>query len=122
MTVATALSTKFNRTITPDYVGDDGYDLEYNGRKIEVKTVTRNDDTELKIPPKQAEIADYVVLTRCTSPNELVQIIGWAPTSHLNAFGYRFSSQDLIRLDANYLIPFEPLYLSPDQIRTSQQI
>jgi hypothetical protein len=40
----------FNRTITPHYVGDEGYDLQYDGYKIEVKTVTSDDDNELKVP------------------------------------------------------------------------
>lgn len=122
LTVASYLETKLDHTITPDYAGDRGYDLQYGDWKIEVKTVTNDDDAQLKIPQHQAEAVDYVALARCSNPSELVQLIGWAPSDYLAAFGYRFPGDDLIRLDANRLLPFEPIYLSPDRIRDSQQL
>lgn len=118
----TPFEVQFDRTITDDYIGDDGYDLRYNQKKIEVKAVTGSNDTELKISQEQAETSDYIVLTRCSNPFELVQLIGWAPSTYLDAFGYRFRDNDLIRLDAEYLLPFEPVFLSPDRIRESQQL
>jgi hypothetical protein len=122
LTVAAYLESKFDRTITPHYVGDEGYDLQYDGYKIEVKTVTSDDDNELKVPAQQAETADYVALARCSNPSELAQLIGWAPSTYLDEFGYRFGGDDLIRMGIDYLLPFEPIYLSPERIRGSQQL
>jgi hypothetical protein len=68
LVAAAYLGAEFNRMITDDYVGDDGYDLDHNGEKVEVKTVTSDENLELKISKEQVNTADYVVLARCSNP------------------------------------------------------
>lgn len=122
LVTAAYLDAEFNRTITDDYVGDDGYDLDHNGEKVEVKTVTNDENLELKIRKEQVNTADYAVLARCSNPSEFVELIGWAHKSQLEWFGYQFPSKELIRLDARHLLPFEPKFLSADRIRASQSL
>jgi hypothetical protein len=55
-------------------------------------------------------MADYVALARCSNPSELAQLIGWAPSTYLDEFGYRFGGDNLIRMGIDYLLPFEPIY------------
>lgn len=105
-------------TIHPDYVGDDGYDFEVQGNKVEVKTVTKREDLELRVPASKADEADYVILAQCSHPQELVQLIGWISSPRLQAVGHRFDSD--LRVGAGQLYPLEPIFLPPERIRDTQ--
>ena len=109
---------KANWEIYPDFVGDSGFDFQINDTRIEVKTVTSRDDLELRISQNKIESADYFVLTQCTNPDELVQLIGYVSQSDLNHFGHRFDGD--LRIGTEYMYPFEPLFLPPERIRATQ--
>lgn len=118
LTAAAYFGVDVNLQIFDDYDGDDGYDLIHNGAKVEVKTVIREDDWELKVPVEKVDTADAYVLAKCSNPSELAQLIGWTPRKQLLTFGHRFDER--IRVGPEYLLPFEPIFLPPDQIRASQ--
>jgi hypothetical protein len=107
-------------SITDDYVGDGGCDFIYNDSRIEVKTTTSERDLELVVPADRVEDADYFVLAKCSRPEELVHLIGWVSRPELEVFGYRFDGK--IRVEAEYLNPFEPFELFPDKIRSTQKL
>jgi len=48
--VGTALGVRANWDTYPDYVGDEGYDLLYEGHRVEVKAVVRGSEIELVVP------------------------------------------------------------------------
>lgn len=107
LVTAAYLDAEFNRTITDDYVGDDGYDLDYNGEKIEVKTVTDDENLELKISKEQVNAADYAVLARCSNPSELAELIGWVHESQLEQFGFQFPDEESVPHKARQLTASE---------------
>lgn len=118
LTTAAYFGVSVDLQIYDDYDGDAGYDLVHNGVKIEVKTVSREDDWELKVPLKKVDAAERYVLAKCSNPSELAQLIGWAPRKRLLAAGHRFDGR--IRLAPEYLSVFETRFMPPEEIRASQ--
>ncbi len=117
---ASYFGVRANWEITDDYVGDDGCDFIYDDARVEVKTTTSEQDLELVVPADRVDDADYFVLAKCSSPKELVHLVGWVSRPELKMFGYRFDGK--IRVEAEYLNPFEPLELFPDRIRDIQSV
>ncbi len=120
--VATAsyFGVRANWEITDDFVGDDGYDFIYEDARVEVKTTTSEQDLELVVSIERVDDADYFVLAKCSSPRELVHLVGWVSRPELKEFGYRFDGN--IRIDIKYLNPLEPLEMFPDRIRDIQKV
>jgi len=108
-----------NWDIYPDYEGDDGYDFKIGESRIEVKAVTKQDDSELRVSEDKIDNADYFVLAQTTNPKELVELIGWISRPALEQFGNRFDGD--VRVDSQYLSPLEPLWLPPERIRSAQE-
>lgn len=119
VTSSAYFGVKADWDIHPDYVGDDGFDLDVGGKRIETKTVTRRDELELRVPTENVDSADYFVLAQCSHPQELVQLIGWISRPRLLYSGHRFDGD--IRVGTEHLLPFEPLFLPPERIRATQQ-
>lgn len=107
-----------------DYEGDDGYDMTYRGNRIEVKTVTRKDDLQLKVPSEQVETAEYFVLARAAESLHMVELVGYTTRPVLKAFGKQSPYDNLVRLGPQYLCPLAPGRgpISPEQIRATQSI
>lgn len=116
--IATAayLGVRPNQTITAEYVGDEGYDLMYRGNRVEVKTVTKEEDLQLRIPKEKIDKADYFVLARCSHPSELVELIGYTNRDMIKRYGDEHPTGD-IQLGLRHLHTFEPVFLPPDRIR-----
>ena len=112
---ATYFRSKINWDTYPDYDGDPGYDFEVGGRRVEVKTVGKRHDVELRVPANRADCADYYVLAKCWNPKELVRLVGWIPRGDLLTFGHEFAGD--IRVSPDYLYPFRPIELFPDDVR-----
>ena len=122
LTAAAYFGVKADRTITGDFIGDDGYDFVHNGRRIQVKTTTREEDWSLEVSVGDVNKADYYVLAACPNPTELVELIGWIPRSQLKQLGHKFKEDGRLRVDPDSLYPFEPIFLPPEQIRRTQQV
>lgn len=119
LTAAAYFGANVNWSIYPDYEGDDGYDFTVGTAGVEVKSVTKHDNPVLQVPIDRVDDADYFVLAQCSNPRELVQLIGYISRPALQDFGHRFDGD--YRVTAEYLEPFEPLFLPPERIRASQQ-
>lgn len=122
LATAAYLGVEADWTITEPFVGDDGFDLCYQGSRIEVKTVTDRDEIRLTAPHRQLNTADYYVLAMCSNPTELVQLIGYTSRAGLEQFGYGFRGDPLIHVDPENLYLFEPIFITPERIRESQSI
>lgn len=110
-------NTRADWSVHSDYVGDDGYDLKFDGYRIEVKTVSRYDDLQLRVPIEQQHQSDYFVLARSTEPTEGAELIGYISDWKLSQFSHQFQSDDFVRLDTKYLDTFQPIFLPPKKIR-----
>jgi hypothetical protein len=76
LTAAAYFNVEADWSNEPDYSGDDGFDITVGDFRVEVKTVTDEDDWQLKVPVDRMETADHFVLARCTNPSELVKLVG----------------------------------------------
>jgi len=113
-----------NREIYDDYAGDQGYDVLclVNGEEYRVETKTvYSGNLELSVNRNKIDDADYFVLCRTTDPLSMVELIGWTSQSMLRDLGEQFPDDDNIRLTPSQLCGFEPLYLSPNRVRSAQR-
>lgn len=122
--VGSMLGVRANWETYDDYVGDDGYDLDYRGHAVEVKSVSRQGKLELRVPRDQLQRADYFVLTRVTHPLHMVEIIGWIRARELACLGERSPYDELVRVGPRCLNQFDTGRgpISPEQIRTVQSL
>jgi len=105
-------------TIYGDFMGDDGYDLIVDDARVEVKSVTKEDDLVLRVPEDKVDDADRFVLTQCTNPKELVKLIGWITREKLKELSHRFDG--CLSIEPDNLWIFEPVFLPPERIRVTQ--
>lgn len=119
--IATAAYFEVNANweIYPDYVGDEGYDLLVGEDRVEVKAVTAQQDLELRVPESKVDCADYFVLSRCPNPRALAQLVGWISRQKLEHLGHRFDGD--LRVGAECLSVFEPIFIPPERIRSTQR-
>ena len=113
-----------NREIYDDFEGDDGYDIVASiahGEKarIEAKTVYRS-DLELIVNKDKIQQADYFVLCQTDNQLAMTEIVGYIDRARLKEFGERYPGDSNIRLNPAYLDTFQPIHISPEQIRDAQ--
>jgi hypothetical protein len=85
--------------------GDGGFDLIYDGEKIEVKTVgAQTEDPALRIDHTKPLIADRYILTRQMSKTD-IQLIGWAPQSTVQAARNQNDMGQYFFVDQEHLFP-----------------
>ena len=109
-----------NWDVTGDYVGDEGWDFIYDDHRIEVKTTSNHEDLELNVSTDRVDDADYFILAHCPRPNDMVQLVGYVSRPELKKFGHRFVGD--LRLGLEYMRPFEPLEMYPEQVLDIQNI
>lgn len=112
---ATYFGSEINWETYADYVGDSGYDFMVGSKRVEVKTVGRRTNVELRVPVNRVDSADYYVLAKCWNPKELVRLVGWISRDDLVYFGHEFAGD--IRVSPANLYPFKPIQLFPDDVR-----
>lgn len=122
LATAAYLGVSVNQEITDDYVGDEGFDLRTSRGTVEVKTMMKEQEPQLKVPEDQEQTADYYVLARTSNPSELVELIGWTSRETLIERGEKSPEDELVYLNHEHLHIFEPIFLTPDKIRKSQQV
>jgi hypothetical protein len=85
--------------------GDGGFDLKYDGKKIEVKTAgAQSENPGLPIDHKEPLIADWYILTRRMGKTD-IQLIGCAPRVTVEAFLDKNDTGKYSLLDQEYLFP-----------------
>lgn len=109
-----------NWNVTDDYVGDNGWDFIYNNKRVEVKTTSNHENLELEVPLEQIGDADYFILAHCPRPDDMVQLVGCVSRPDLKKYGRRFAGD--VRLGLEYMEPFEPLEMYPEQVLDIQNI
>jgi len=120
--VASCLGVRANWDIYEGYEGDDGYDFECRGNRVEVKSVTYENDPELRVARDQVDTADHFVLTRVT-PMRMVEIIGYAERDQVRKRGDTSPYDNKLRLTPRLLNPFPregPVTI--EQIRATQSL
>lgn len=124
--VSSLLGVPFDRRITEDYEGDDGYDIAVpcKGRsdplRIEVKTTENWSSPERTVSSEKINKADYFVLCSTHAPGRNVDIVGYIERPLLKQQGKAYG-RDGYLLAPEYLRPIGNVELRPDDFRAAMK-
>lgn len=124
--VSSLLGVPFDRRITEDYEGDDGYDIavpckgQSNPLRIEVKTTENWSSPERTVSSEKIDKADYFVLCSTHAPGRDVDIVGYIERPLLKQHGKAYG-RDGYLLAPEYLRPIGKVKLGPDDFRAAMK-
>lgn len=124
--VGTLYGVPFDRRITEDYEGDNGYDLvvpredQRDPLRVEVKTTENWSSPERTVSYEKIDQADCFVLCATHAPGRSVDIIGYAERQLLKQIGEAYGRNGYI-LAPEYLRPIGPMRFGPKDFRAAMQ-
>lgn len=124
--VGTLYGVPFDRRITEDYKGDNGYDIivprgdQRDPLRVEVKTTENWSSPERTVSYEERDQADCFVLCATHAPGRSVDIIGYAERQLLKQIGEAYGRNGYI-LAPEYLRPIGPKRFGPEDFRAAMQ-